>query len=503
MKTLNIHSKIIYWLALISLFGIGANMPISNRNQTDRIVFAMIGDYGSAGQPEADVANLVKSWSPDFIVSVGDNNYPNGALYSIDKNIGQYYHDYIYKYKGKYGKGSDTRRFFPALGNHDWHNNSINPYINYFNLPGNERYYDFTYGPVHFFILDSIKNERDGNSAASAQAKWLQKKMAASTSQFNIVVTHYAPYSSGEHGAVPFMQWPFKEWGADAVIAGHDHDYERLLVNDLPYFVNGLGGDELAQFRSNILPESQIRYNENYGAMRVEATSTFMKFQFYSRDNILIDEYTLGDDTLNVTTIQRADSNPTHIASVTYRVNFSESVTGVDISDFSLAANSINDAVINNITGSGAEYLVTVSTGTGNGTLRLDLVDDNSITNEAGELLGGENLGDGNFTGETYIISDEIPTSPFTPTLLTPANGATLSTRFIFTWIKISSATRYEIQIDNNSNFSSPEWNLLRSVPNYQVASMPRKTSYYWHVRAKDASGIWSEWSTVFKLNVP
>ena len=220
MKTLTIHSRIIILLTLISLLSVGANTP----RQTDKVIFGVIGDYGSAGQAEADVANLVKSWNPDFIVTVGDNNYPDGALYSIDQNIGQYYHNYIYKYIGKYGSGSATRRFFPALGNHDWHNGSINPYTNYFSLPGNERYYDFTYGPVHFFILDSVKDEEDGNTADSPQGKWLKNALALSTSSFNVIVTHYAPYSSGEHGEVPFMQWPFKEWGADVVLAGHDHD---------------------------------------------------------------------------------------------------------------------------------------------------------------------------------------------------------------------------------------------------------------------------------------
>src|SRR5262245_17274080 len=58
--------------------------------------FAVIGDYGSAGPVEADVAALVKSWNPDFIVTVGDNNYTSGSAATIDANIGQYYHDYIY-----------------------------------------------------------------------------------------------------------------------------------------------------------------------------------------------------------------------------------------------------------------------------------------------------------------------------------------------------------------------------------------------------------------------
>ncbi|MGB9586346.1 MAG: hypothetical protein ACPL7A_02865, partial [Anaerolineales bacterium] len=56
------------------------------------IHFAVIGDYGSGDQNEANVAKLVKSWNPDFIITTGDNNYPIGSEATIDYNIGQFYH---------------------------------------------------------------------------------------------------------------------------------------------------------------------------------------------------------------------------------------------------------------------------------------------------------------------------------------------------------------------------------------------------------------------------
>ena len=86
---------------------------------TDTIRFGVIGDFGSGSTSERDVANLVKSWSPDFIITVGDNNYPDGAASTIDGNIGQFYHSFIYPYSGSYGAGAATNRFFPSLGNHD------------------------------------------------------------------------------------------------------------------------------------------------------------------------------------------------------------------------------------------------------------------------------------------------------------------------------------------------------------------------------------------------
>ena len=81
--------------------------------------FGVIGDFGFAGTPEADVANLVKSWNPEFILTVGDNNYDTGSAATIDANIGQYYHEFIGDYTGSYGAGSATNRFIASLGNHD------------------------------------------------------------------------------------------------------------------------------------------------------------------------------------------------------------------------------------------------------------------------------------------------------------------------------------------------------------------------------------------------
>ncbi|MBP9121408.1 MAG: hypothetical protein KBF59_11150, partial [Ignavibacterium sp.] len=90
-----------------------------NSKPFSQVKFAAIGDYGLAGPNELTVANLVKSWNPDFIITLGDNNYELGADSTIDVNIGQYFYEYIYPYKGNYGSGSTVNRFFPSLGNHD------------------------------------------------------------------------------------------------------------------------------------------------------------------------------------------------------------------------------------------------------------------------------------------------------------------------------------------------------------------------------------------------
>jgi tartrate-resistant acid phosphatase type 5 len=258
--------------------------------QPQVIKFAVLGDYGSDNTAEAEVAALIHSWEPDLIITTGDNNYPSGAADTIDDNIGKYFHDYIYPYVGTYGSGADQNRYFPSLGNHDWMPAGAQPYMDYFTLPGNERYYDFAWGPVHFFSIDSDFREPDGVGSSSVQGAWLKQGLAASTSPWNIVYMHHPPYSSGYHGSSDWMQKPFAAWGADALMAGHDHLYERLLVDGIPYFTSGAGGGGLYDF-NDPLPESQFRYNANYGAMLVTVGETEMLFEFYNRTGELIDSY--------------------------------------------------------------------------------------------------------------------------------------------------------------------------------------------------------------------
>jgi len=195
-------AAIVVTLFLLSVLGVafpfGPNVTSypAVAGSTTSIRFAVIGDYGLAGTNELDVANLVIGWSPDFVITVGDNNCPSGAASTIDQNIGQYYHNFICPYTGGYGAGADTNRFFPTIGNHDWGTPGAAPYLAYFTLPGNERYYDFVWGPVHFFALDSDFNEPDGTSSTSTQANctqdWLPRQSLGSWCTSTTRPTHPA-----------------------------------------------------------------------------------------------------------------------------------------------------------------------------------------------------------------------------------------------------------------------------------------------------------------------
>ncbi len=127
-------------------------------------------------------------------------------------------------------------------------------------------------------------------------------------------------------------------------------------------------------------------------------------------------EYAL-DQPPTVSSSMRADGDPTDAANVNFTVTFSESVTGVDtvapFTDFALLASpSITGTFITSVTPvSGTTYTVGVNTGSGNGTLHLDLLDNDSIVDAAGNPLGGVGAGNGNFnTGEVYTVEKQLPT---------------------------------------------------------------------------------------------
>ena len=113
---------------------------------------------------------------------------------------------------------------------------------------------------------------------------------------------------------------------------------------------------------------------------------------------------------VEVTSSKRADSDPTSAASVKFSVTFSEPVTGVNtaapFSDFALYTNAVTGAAITGVSGSGATYIATVKTGSGTGTVRLDVVDDDSIKDGNDRPLGGPGAGNGDYTsGESYTIN--------------------------------------------------------------------------------------------------
>ena len=110
-----------------------------------------------------------------------------------------------------------------------------------------------------------------------------------------------------------------------------------------------------------------------------------------------------------VSSIDLASANPTSPASVvSWTVTFSIAVTGVDVTDFALIqGGGVTGAAITSVTGGGMTWTVSANTGSGSGTLRLRLVDDDTISSGTGKKLGGTGVNNGNFNGQAYDV--EIP----------------------------------------------------------------------------------------------
>lgn len=262
----------------------------------DTVEFCAFGDSGDLPTiaNTAAVANLVKSLEPDFVMQMGDAVYPDGDPVLIQ--------DALLKYYGLYIPDS----FLLAYGNHDVEVDGGAALAAMLTkqaaLNAGKTYYDFIPrgtaqtglntltqidDMVHLFVLDT-------NGDVNEQAAWLMPLLQAS-SIWNIVVLHEAPYTSDLIHAPGNTAWrlPFKSWGADLVISGHGHNYERILVDDLPYLVCGLGGAPKRGFVDPPIVGSQYRYNTFYGSLYITARETRLQASFYDTRGEIIDSLAL------------------------------------------------------------------------------------------------------------------------------------------------------------------------------------------------------------------
>lgn len=319
------------------------------------VVVAAFGDYGIGGQAELDVSKLVKDWNPHAIITLGDNNY--AQIESMDRFIGYYYSDFIFPYFGTYGPGGTTNRFFPTLGRHDYDRPfKVESYLDYFTLPGNERYYSFRLGPIDFFALNSNPQEPDGMTNGSVQAEWLRTQLAESTNAWRIVYFSDSPYSSGVYSpGVAEMRWPFAEWGASVVVSAHDHIYERIHTNNMRYFVSGLGGGVLQSVTTNI-PGSQVRYNQRHGALRIVATETNLDLSFVTTNNLVIDAISITNSHA-IAHFATRPQNTTGILSGTITLNaFAVGPGGEFTYQWYFGSNAIEGATNSSLTLSNLSY---------------------------------------------------------------------------------------------------------------------------------------------------
>ena len=192
--------------------------------------FLAFGDSGGGGSDQRMLAEQMFTVPYDLIVHTGDIAYDNGAIGEFEDNVFSIYAPLL-----------QHLPFFPSAGNHEYHSLSGAPFRAVFSLPGtNEKWYSYDWGRVHFVALDT-------ESDFATQASWLDADLGASALPWKIVYFHKPPYSSGGHGSDVALRTALapvlEKHGVQLVLAGHDHDYERVApVGGVQYVVTGGGG---------------------------------------------------------------------------------------------------------------------------------------------------------------------------------------------------------------------------------------------------------------------
>ncbi|MBU2970431.1 metallophosphoesterase [Pseudoalteromonas sp. C2R02] len=271
------------------------------KSSASETTFAVIGDFGEVGTPLTEVSQMINYWDPDLILTLGDNDYEN----DYTKSVLPYFIDHI-------SSNCDENRFFPTYGNHDWRGR--NGYDEVF--PCISEHYKFNHQNIEFFTINS-------DEISNTQIDWLETSLKASTAYWKIVFLHHSPYSSGRHGSNQTLQFDFKSWGADVVLSAHDHHYERINKSDVYYIVNGLGGRAPYKIENCCVAGSEFRYNEDNGALRFDVNEDSLRFRFYNRTNIKIDDVTIVKRDTPLTPINALELKNGQSIQVSAKVNTS------------------------------------------------------------------------------------------------------------------------------------------------------------------------------------
>jgi calcineurin-like phosphoesterase family protein len=223
---------------------------------------------------------------PGTVFTTGDNVYMTGS----EPEFNSCYHPTWGRHKAR------TR---PALGNHEYYQTPA-PYFAYFGSaagpPGG--YYSYDLGSWHIVVLNSTCPKIAGGCApGSPQERWLRADLAASTQPCTLAYWHHPRFtSSSAHGNTwsvdPFWRALY-EHGAEVVINGHDHVYERFAPQTpagqtdwsfgVRQFTAGTGGANHNPFGPPIA-NSQVRDSTTFGVLKVTLRPAGYDWQFVPVD---------------------------------------------------------------------------------------------------------------------------------------------------------------------------------------------------------------------------
>jgi hypothetical protein len=237
------------------------------------VTFVGAGDISSCNNNNDELTAQLLDSIPGTVFAVGDNAYESGTLTQ-----------FMNCYDPTWGR--HKARIKPVPGNHEYLTSGASGYFQYFdNIPS---YYAYNLGSWRIYALNSEIDVSD----SSEQVKWLQADLASNPSQCVLAYWHRPRWSSGNHhGSDTEMQtlWQILDSaGAELVINGHEHNYERFAPMDatgqadplgMREFVVGTGGRELYSF-GTLLPNSEAHDGTSFGVLKLTLRPTGYDWQF-------------------------------------------------------------------------------------------------------------------------------------------------------------------------------------------------------------------------------
>lgn len=236
-----------------------------------------VGDSGAARTASLIAAHLAQD-SSALVVTLGDNAYPAGLLA-----------EFTDCYDPTWGRFK--ARTLPSPGNHEYHILGAPGYYAYFGRAageGQRGYYSTTIGSWQVFSLNSALRGED----FKAQLAWLKSELSATRARCTLAYWHHPMFSSGDHGNNPFMREAWQllvDAGAELVLSGHDHDYERFAPQDadgrrddrrgVRQFVVGTGGAYLRPLRLD-RPNSEVNDSSTFGVLRLVLKDAGYEWEF-------------------------------------------------------------------------------------------------------------------------------------------------------------------------------------------------------------------------------
>jgi 3',5'-cyclic AMP phosphodiesterase CpdA len=235
------------------------------------------GDVAMCGVPEVEKTAKLLEGIPGTVMALGDLAYPAGSA-----------NDFATCYEPTWGRIKDRTR--PAPGNHDYETQQGAPYYAYFGEnagPSGRGYYSYRLGA---WLILSL-NSNIPAAAESAQAAWVRATLAANPASCTLAYWHHPLFSSGPNGDTAVMReiWNIlQQAGADVVLAGHDHLYERFAPQDaagradprrgIREFVVGTGGAHLYSPKA-IRPNSEV-ISSTFGVLKLTLKAKSYEWQF-------------------------------------------------------------------------------------------------------------------------------------------------------------------------------------------------------------------------------